>query len=70
MIKIDKKKLADYKTRGYSSALEYRIDLMRSRLSQKFRSMKDYTDYIKSAARLDRNLLARDKTKSYKAGKQ
>jgi len=70
MIKINKKKLTDYKKKGYSSALEYRIDLMRNRLSQKFSSMKDYVNYIKHSARLGDDLLLRDKGKrGYKAKK-
>lgn len=40
-------KLVDYKKKGYSSALEYRIDLMRDKIGRKFKTMHEYVEYLK-----------------------
>ena len=48
---MSKKELAGYKKKGYSSALEYRIDLLRDAASLKYKTMDEYVAHINKTAK-------------------
>ena len=51
MATINKKRLAVYKKKGYSSALEYRIDLLRDAASLKYKTIDEYVAHIRKTAK-------------------